>query len=201
MRIGTMFLGEVDQLENESIQTKFLVVGVPLVPTSSWYVLGSNGSSIRGFEIAIHGKSVAFGYLRVGLWIAALLCGVFAYVESRHDATSLTVTSGILLLAAIAMTFFAGKLSSRELQRRGWLKAVTGVGAPPSLLKSLDRDPIAERLLTRWNKERAGENWERAAETGVADPLLFAIAEYHLRNDLADRVLNRLGSREGYKLS
>ncbi len=94
MRIGTMFLGKVDSLAGESVQTKFFILGVPLVPLTSHYVIGESGAGIQGFEIPLHGKSVLLGYVRIYAWIAAMLCGVFAYIE-RHDAESLWVATVI----------------------------------------------------------------------------------------------------------
>jgi hypothetical protein len=33
MRIDTMFVGEVDTIDSQCVETKFVVVGVPLFPT------------------------------------------------------------------------------------------------------------------------------------------------------------------------
>ena len=33
----TMFLGRVEALDNESVQTKFFVLGIPLIPLTSYY--------------------------------------------------------------------------------------------------------------------------------------------------------------------
>lgn len=200
MRIGTMFLGRVEALDRESIQTKFFVLGVPLVPLSSHYVVADHGNSVSGFDIPLHGKSVALGYLRVGASIAAVLCGVFYYLD-RHayerGPRLLLWTIAFALLTMISV-FFLGRLSTAERRRRTILKQLTGVGAPPELLPDEQRDETAKALLTRWQAEHDGQAWDRAIENGATAPLLFAVAEYHLRPDLARRALAQVPVAPGH---
>lgn len=191
MRIGTMFLGKVDALGEESIQTKFFVLGVPLLPLSSHYVLSEQVNGNRGFEIPLHGKSVLLGYARIFAWLGAALMGLFAYLE-RHDPASLWLTCAVLAATAVGTTFFLGGLSGAEKVRRSMLKAITGVGAPPALLPSSVVDGTSKRLLAVWREEHEDESWDAAAATGKAEPLLYALAEYHRREDLAERVLAQL---------
>jgi hypothetical protein len=50
-------LGEVDQLDGESIQTKFFVLGVPLLPLSSHYVVKQHYRGISGFDMVARGEA------------------------------------------------------------------------------------------------------------------------------------------------
>ena len=68
MRVGTMFFGRVDDIIGEGIETKFFVLGVPVFPLNSYYFTRGR----QGFEIPLHGKSVALGYARMALWLAVL---------------------------------------------------------------------------------------------------------------------------------
>lgn len=192
MRIGTMFLGKVDSIGSESVQTKFFIFGVPVLPLSSHYVLEERVNGISGFEIPVSGKSVLFGYLRIYAWIAALLCGVFAFVE-RRDAESLWVGCAILGVTAAVTTFALGGLSKEQKLRRSLLRLTTGVGAPPEYLPSDVRTSIFEKLSAAWDKENEGKPWRAAVESGAAEPILFAIAEYDGEPALAQAVLSRLG--------
>lgn len=191
MRIGTMFLGKVEELDEESIQTKFFILGVPLIPLSSHYVLLDRGNGVQGFEIPLHGKSVLLGYMRIFAWIGALIAGVFAYIE-RHDATTNWIICAVLLAAAVGTTFFLGGLPPHEKLRRATLKEIAGVGAPPELLPGGVRKEISQRLLDTWQQANEDESWDAAAEAGKADPLLFTLAAYHGREDLARRVLKAI---------
>lgn len=194
MRIGTMFLGEVDQLDGESIQTKFFVLGVPLVPLSSHYVVKQHYRGISGFDIPLNGKSVGLGYLRIAAWLVAFVCGVMYFVDRRAFSSEL---APCVVAAAIAIvsTFVLGRLTRGERTRRVLLRAITGVGAPPDLLPEPLRSDTAQALRERWEKANDGRAWDRAIETGVADVLLFAVAEYHARPDLARSVLHQLVAR------
>jgi hypothetical protein len=186
-----MFLGKVDALGSESVQTKFFILGVPLVPLASHYVLEEQVAGVSGFEIPLHGKSVLLGYIRIYAWIAALLCGVFAYME-RHDAESLWVATVIFGVLAVFTTFALGGLSKPEKFRRALLRSLTGVGAPPELLPSHVRTRTAERLAVVWDADNEGQPWQRAIESGKTDPILFALAEYDRNAHLAAMLLDRL---------
>lgn len=97
---------------------------------------------------------------------------------------------------AIVSTFFLGRLSKAERVRRTWLKTITGCGAPPPLLPAELRDDTARKLLVQWQENHEGGAWDRAIESGKSDPLLFAVAEFHGRPDLAKSVLRQLGQPE-----
>lgn len=193
MRVGTMFLGTVDSLGGESIQTKFFILGVPLFPISSHYVVAETVGGIKGFEIPLHGKSVGLGYLRMAAWIAALVAGVLYFIDKRQHG-DLLVPTIVLTALAIGATFFLGRLSRYERLRRGLLKQIAGVGAPPDLLPADVRTSTADALRTAWERDHAGLPWDRAIENGSTDLLLFAVAEYHGRPDLARRALEGQGA-------
>lgn len=195
MRIGTMFLGKVDSIGNESVQTKFFILGVPLVPLSSSYVLEERVNGISGFEIPVSAKSVLFGYVRMYAWIAALLAGIFAYVE-RHDSEGLWVWCGIFGVVAVVTTFALGGLPRREKLRRSVLLVTAGIGAPPELLPVDVRASITEKLKAVWEKENEGKPWRAAIENGAGEPVLFAIAEYEGEPALAEAVLSRMGEKK-----
>ncbi len=188
MRIGTMFFGTVDALDGESIQTKFLVVGVPIAPLSSHYVMSDHGTGISGFDIPLHGKSILLGYTRIAAWMITAICGVLWL--ALHEPGYMAWTLGFAALTIVS-TWVLGRLSRAERTRRSMLKLVTGCGAPPALLGDRATE-LGDRLRARWEKDHDGQAWDRAIELGAADPLLFAVAEYHLRPDLAQAVLAKL---------
>jgi hypothetical protein len=196
MRIGTMFLGTVESLGNESIQTKFFVLGVPLIPMSSHYVLQESYRGINGFDIPLNGKSVGLGYLRTVTWLVALLCGVFYWIEDsyEHEHSHLLGWAIAMGVGAIVSTFVLGRLSKTERVRRMMLKLLTGCGAPPELLPSHVRDSISEKLLEEWRTEKGDLPWDREIENGKGTPLLFALAEYHGRPDLARVAFGNIGA-------
>jgi hypothetical protein len=187
MRIGTMFFGEVEQLLGESVQTKFFVLGVPLIPLGSFYFTGPE----QGFEIPLHGKSMLLGYVRIGTWIGVLLCGLFAYLGRNHDSADTWIAGSVLLVLAIVTTFVLGKLSAGERLRRLALKSTAGIGAPPEWLPVETRTKLAASLTAQWKADHT-ETWESAIAAGTKSVLLFALAEYHVRPELAQQALAQL---------
>lgn len=201
MRIGTMFLGTVESLGNESIQTKFFIVGVPLVPLSSHYVLKESYRGVTGFDIPLHGKSVGLAYLRTVSWLVALLCGLFYWLDDSRkygygDGGShlLGWTIGAAVVAVVS-TFVLGRLSKPEKLRRTMLQLLTGTGAPPEWLPAHVRESMKDKLLEAWRTEKGDQPWDREIENGHGDPLLFALAEYHGRPDLAKVAFANMGSK------
>ena len=65
------------------------------------------------------------------------------------------------------------------------------IGAPPDLLPEDLCEQTANSLRGKWEKDNEGRAWDRAIEDGSSDVLLFAVAEYHARPDLAKRVLDK----------
>lgn len=200
MRIGTMFLGTVESLGTESIQTKFFIVGVPLVPLSSHYVVKETYRGINGFDIPLNGKSVGLAYLRTISWLVALLCGLFYYLDDsrRYGGSDTSHLLGWTIgaaIVAVASTFFLGKLSKAEKLRRTMLRLLTGTGAPPELLPAHVHDSIKEKLVEEWRKDKGDQPWDREIENGKGDALLFALAEYHGRPDLARIAFGNIGSQ------
>lgn len=184
MRIGTMFLGRVEALENESVQTKFFVLGVPIAPVASYYATGETGNGVQGFEIPVHGMSVLAGYLRMGTFLVAMLCGIFGWIEHR----SYDPQYGLLGVTAIAgvgwalSMFVIGRLSPTERTRRERLRQATGIGAPPELLPDDVRDEIEAKLELRWRHLSDASDWKARLSGGQARrdelPTLYALAEY-----------------------
>lgn len=137
IRIGTVFTGTVDQVGEESIQTKFFMIGVPLIPLESFFVLRDRGNGVDGFPIPLNGKSVLLAYLRWGAFIGAVIAGIMAAVTPsyRREPTEF-IGVAVLSVAWVVLTFFAGKPNKASLARRLIFKAATGISAPPDLLPS-----------------------------------------------------------------
>ncbi len=182
IRIGTVFTGTVDQVGEESIQTKFFMIGVPLIPMESFFVLQDHGNGVNGFAIPLNGKSVLLAYARWGSFIAAVIAGVMAMVvPSYRRGPADFIVVGVAVVAWVLLTFFAGKLNKAELARRLVFKAATGISATPDLLpphmaseihESLQKNPMHENAAWRFvscsyqarleNSEQARKSAEEA---------------------------------------
>ena len=146
VRIGTMFMGEVDAVGPHSIKTKFFVLGVPLIPLGSTFFTGPSS----GVPIPIHGKSVVAGYLRLGLGLATLISGVFAFMTpSYRRGVGDFVTPALWFMGFIASFMILGRLSNAEKERRRILRARTGLAANPAILPPELRHQLETELRTR----------------------------------------------------
>ena len=202
MRVGTMFLGKVESLEHESIQTKFFVLGVPLIPMESFYVVAEDVQGVRGQQLKdVHGGSALAGYVRTALPVIALVSGIFAYVD--RNAGSAWVLCIACTIGFVASLMLLGRLDETERQKRECLLRLMGTGAPPELLTSAARDDQLERLEaiyallddTPWREhvEEADE-----APTDLLK-LLYALARYEGHPD-ADALWTRIEAGEATAL-
>ena len=160
IRIGTVFTGTVDQVGDESIQTKFFMIGVPLIPLESFFVLRDRGNGVDGFPIPLNGKSVVLAYLRWGSFIGAVIAGVVALVTPSYRRGPIDVLPVVIAVTAWALlTFVVGKPNKASLARRLIFKAATGISATPDWLpthvareihESLQKNPMQDSAAWRF---------------------------------------------------
>ncbi len=192
MQIGTMFLGKVDSALGESIQTKYFVLGLPILPLTSYYALNDLGTGVSGFEIPMHGKSVMFGFLRVWAGIGAFIVALMAFIDKRGRLIADPWIWFSVLVAICVATFVFGRPGKREMLGRVIRKHATGIGAPVQYVPAQVAEEMRTTLLAAWTKKSPTMPWERAIDTGKGGVLLYALADYHGRPDLAARSLENL---------
>jgi hypothetical protein len=180
MKIGTMFLGEVEAIGGQSVQTKFFVLGLPLFPIQSFYVLHDAGARINGLEIPLHGKSVLAGYSRVLTGTALAIASVFLYLEHFDFARAgfwVPVTAALFI-----GSMFLGRVGGEEKALRRRLHSMTGVFAHPRTLGSAAAQPFFDALETKWSARYGDVSWREKLRAGavpaVSDDLVFALAAY-----------------------
>lgn len=202
MRIGTMFLGKVEALEHESIQTKFFVLGVPLVPMESFYVVAEDVQGVRGQTLKdVHGASALAGYSRILLGTAAFISAIFAWIE-RDGSTGWALCIACTLGLIASMTLL-GKLSDSEREKRQCLLRLIGTGVPPELLESHAREAQLERLQAIY-AILDDTPWRDHLEDPTTAPadllkLLYAIARYDGHSE-AETLWTRIANGEAQPL-
>lgn len=156
---GILSLGKTDALDGECIETDFVVIGLPLLPTGSRYCTWQSGFRSEGFPIRFRWKSVLFAYLR---WWTSLvpLIALFDVLLFGTDA-SLTVTARVLhwvcALAAIGLwvfvCFFVSGPTALARRQRRVLGVATGVRVWPEIQ--------TPETLARFAAQLDGELWRR----------------------------------------
>ena len=179
-----MFLGRVEAQGEQSIQTKFFVLGVPLLPLESFWATSDAVGGLNGFPIPLHPLSVGLGYLRIYSWLAAFMACVFGYLEHRSydPAYGYFGLAALGLGVAVFAQFFLGRVSGREGATREVLYRFTGLYAPPEILPSDKRVEIGLALAKRWKQTYPSVDWRQRVDSGKASagerPLLYALARY-----------------------
>jgi len=142
-----MMLGEVDSCEEHFIGTHFVSFVGPLFPTYSMYVTeqhfsyenGVSAQSWSGVQLPIYWKSVFLGYLRV--WLMFLVFAAPFYLmwgeTADFDRPEWLVSLGFFVLWIA--TFFFGRLSNEEKQKRRIWGSVVGLMLEPARLGDMDR--------------------------------------------------------------
>ncbi|WP_431199215.1 hypothetical protein ACRQ5D_05665 [Mucilaginibacter sp. P25] len=115
MLIGSLFLGKVHEVNGQWIETKFVVIGIPLFPTSSMLVTRSAWRSRNGFNIPLNHQSIIAGYARMFSVIIAFIAFIFFF--SERDSTALLI-GAIGLALWLYFYFVFGSADTAEAEER-----------------------------------------------------------------------------------
>ena len=195
IHIGTEFIGKVDKINKESVQTKFFILGMPLFPLGSFYCLCDPFPGSQAIRIPLNSKSVVLGYLRWWLSIVSIMFIIIGYAMKEY----VYWVTGILGLAIFLTTFFFGRLSKSEIKRRQVLTSVVGMGAHPKILHRETVQSILAQLEEMWgqaNLVSLHENWRNVYSLGATEqhlyPLLYCLAVYANEIEFSERVWKNL---------
>jgi hypothetical protein len=193
--IGWREAGGVDRLGRELIVTEFFhVLFVPLWPRAhSVYLFHDADGTERYFEIPQDRRSVALGFTRKPVWLAAIILGSGGL--AKDDIRLLSIAFALAIVGAV-LTFALGVLEPGERARRELLKRTTGLGAPPELMPAGMREHARDQLAHAWWREHETD-WRSAILAGVADEKLVVIAEYDRAPQLLIRARTNLIDAEG----
>ena len=179
IRIGTEFTGTVNECGGQSIQTKFFIIGLPLFPMDSFFVMGEDGNGIRGFNLGSHPKSVMYGYVRNWLFLPAFLAIIMGFVVESAPA----IVFGVLCAVAwVVTTFVLGKGSQEERNRWEVLGGVTGLYTDPEILPPDVAHNILKGLKESWiavQIDLDGQDPREVLQSGSSPSLAALIYALH----------------------
>lgn len=135
---GKIFGGKVEKVDNQWIETSYLMIMAPLIPLQTMFVTSSEFNSRQGFNIPMNGKSILHGYLRFFTFI--LTIGLFGFsffgrYEISHSIIYSPALYGTLFGSIYVWSRFKHTESSVEdtIQRKA-IGAITGINAFPEWL-------------------------------------------------------------------
>lgn len=195
--IGTVSLGRVDAVDGEAVATKFLMVGMPIIPLSSHYFTTPMGIGTvvfggSSFAIRTNAKSVFAGYARMYIFWVAIVLLAFLYDNSELDRNEMMVVGPVWLLWFLSL-FVLGRVSSKEKLRRRLLRAATGVGVRAKWLLDPNRVLTVRRQLEqRWTSQTGTSDWRASLSHGArsgTEALLYSLCEYSGEHQLGQQAL------------
>jgi hypothetical protein len=197
---GTQFIGKIDKINNESIQTKFIVLGMPLFPIGSFYCLEDPFPGSRLIRIQLNRKSVILAYLRWWISIPSITLIIIGWALEQYTY----LFGGALGIAIFLVTLLFGRLSSDEKERRKILINVVGLGADPKILPQEMRQSILAKLEEKWGQTNVislHENWKSVSSLSSMEihlyPLIYCLALYAEEAELAERFWKNLKQING----
>jgi hypothetical protein len=118
MHVGFIFLGKVDDVPGLfSVKTRFLMIGVPLVPMGSYLVkVNEEGADGEAIPIPLCAKSVAWGYGRIGLIVAGVIVfilGLPPNVRAKIPLAPVFCTLGMVAMWVVAWMSFKWTRATR----------------------------------------------------------------------------------------
>ena len=154
MYIGTIFIGSVKKFKKQQIQTKFLLLGLPIAPSSNESLLVTQTGFGRrnGYPIKLHRQSVVAAYTRIPALVVALLL--------LFGANSFLMTGCGILMAALAvyLIFYYGRSSKAENEERELIGSFTGAyGKAAWFTRNMCGD-FYDALREVY--EKSGRNWQ-----------------------------------------
>jgi hypothetical protein len=152
---GTRMYGRIDKFAGQCIATRFFhLYYLPLIPLSSWLVLGSaEDGQERVIDIGLSGRSLGIAYLRIYGVIAAAVAGALCFgaftgassLEAAELVPMVVVAAAAAALATLAWVRL-GQLSQEAKAQRAVYYDHTGLFTDPALLPKEVRGPVQERL-------------------------------------------------------
>ncbi|MGF7076532.1 hypothetical protein [Mucilaginibacter sp. 3215] len=180
MLIGSLFLGKVHEVNGQWIETKFVVIGIPLFPTSSMLVTRSAWRSRNGFNIPLNHQSIIAGYARMFSVIIAFIAFIFFF--SERDSTALLI-GAIGLALWLYFYFVFGSADTAEAEERKKMGDLTGLYIKPEWLSYDDAYRIYDRLEKKYRTEFDSADWfNDLQQNEIAPaklPLLYALSRFN----------------------
>lgn len=156
--IGTLYTGTVEEQNDQCIQTKFFLLGLPLFPIESTYKV----SKTQGLEIPLNGRSVWLGYSRITLLVLGIAGMIFGPMMGDGDGGSPIlkgVSMAMIINGVVAWVVLAGG-SSKEKARRTIFEKAIGYNIQPQLLPANIQAAMFQRAEDKYRQGYPQSNWE-----------------------------------------
>lgn len=149
MKIGTFYSGTIAEFNGQSIKSKFVIIGIPLFPISSFYFVNKT----QGMKLPLVGKSARIG---MGRTLCTLIASVlFVVLAAFHHYPNIGVKiltiAGTVIFTGIALySWLSGQnMPEEEKNTRLILEKTITYNMLPSLLPKDTRISIMQSTLMK----------------------------------------------------
>ena len=188
---GKIFGGKVHKVDDQWIETSYLMIMAPLIPLETMFVTNSEFNRRQGFSIAMNGKSVLHGYIRFFTFIATI--GLFGFsFFGRHEISHSIMYSPALygtLFGAIYIwsRFKNTEASLEEIIQRKAIGAITGLNALPEWLPVAVKNHQEENLKKLIEEKFSSEDIKSIALKSFKTPQELMLIFTYLRFVITDK--------------
>jgi len=219
---GTRFYGKVATVNNQWVETKFFsIMFLPVFPIGSIYVTSSGFNKRKGFDIALHKKSIIATYCRLFTFLLAAWMFFYAYEAFEYGMYSFssspdeikaiihaihlrifTYTAlGLLFIGTwVYFCFYFGKATPADINTRNKVASVTGMYALPHWFSYPELRNMLKSFQLEYKQQFPENDW--IADLGAPNvstyklPLLFAIALFNCMVFDLPAALNTIGTTD-----
>jgi hypothetical protein len=155
---GTYFGGKTKKLDNQWIETKFVLLMIPLFPISTMFVTSKEFNQRHGLEINVKGGSTLHGYIRF-IFLFATIAAFFCSVNytSFRDGWGGPLTFPILFVVCASILAWSHLQktadTSQDVLERKMLGSIMGFNALPEWLPLGTVLQLTQKLQNEVNEE------------------------------------------------
>lgn len=174
MIVGHYVIRTYRKFKNQGIGTRFVIVGIPLVPIQSFYIFKDTNRTI---EIDLYWKQA----VKVYFIMASIIYLLAKYFTRDYYDMAFEKLFSIVLIINLMVYFLFDSYTKKDRQIRELLSRSVYINALPKFLGSNVAFSVQKGFIENF-KERFGINWKdlvkNKAYTDEHLPFLFPILVY-----------------------
>jgi hypothetical protein len=169
---GTAFLGKVDKIEKQWVETSFFYLFVPLFPVSSMLVTSSEFRRRQGMKIALNTRSVIAAYARIYLFLLSAYMIWMNWFIASNRFGSFAIRYDFFFFLTIAVVagwvyfmFFFGRPKEIDVKVRKKIATCTGLYALPEWFDNNEADRFLTSYLNSYRQTYPDADWKKDLES------------------------------------
>lgn len=182
MIIGVSTIKPYKKLNKQYIGTQFFILGIPLFPINSFFIIDSLIE--KGFEIGIYWKHLVKIYSGIISFILFFLMIIPDFIDWS------TLTKTLIVLLSFSTTLFLifkfDKMDEKEKEKRLFFEKIVGINALPNYMNNQAAIMLRNKFIIQLkNQIETKEHWNeiiaKELYTEKDLQLMYIISEYQFK--------------------